>query len=627
MMMEGYGGNVFNTFQDIATSIPALVKAYQVLDDFGGYTAEKARYLASAQRSYVSASLMDVYDSYALELAAFKAEQNEMARKFYNKGSEWEIPYNFMVRDMLPFIWSCTGMYEITGDSSYLDKAAEFADRIAERQFADWENPLDNCYGTFYEWEGDDEALLVEHHQHSAFHLGATVPANLQGLIELLKHRPDDPKAAKWYNVVKTYVDNWVKKTADINPFKIYPVAGYKDPVHGGVMFFKVYAHGSMGGHHGTMGKNLMQLGDFLNDSSLQELANDNVNFVVGLNPGHPTAYIETEWNAISMIKGVGVNFWDRPAMGGYPVVAANAENGSGFNGYSAYAQFDPGYLADAPDAPAGILTPSGSYYFNEDWIVHSHAYVQGVAKVEGEFVLDVSTSYNGLAVIADVDIDLTENALPNAALAYNYATDVNGELTLNDLPVQTAGTISVTYNGKVISKHIEPIASGSFACEIDFADCVYAAIDTPQSISLGKTKTAQITLTNHGDTATTANVTLSADGVTLGTSQYSEPLAAGQTKVKVIDITAGSKVKPYLLYARVTSGSNIEIAIGDGKVTSLLANLNDTDNIVNYLDFALLASEWMEPGPGLLYDIDGGGVDMSDLQIMADEWLLGIEF
>jgi len=44
----------------------------------------------------------------------------------------------------------------------------------------------------------------------------------------------------------------------------------------------------------------------------------------------------------------------------------------------------------------------------------------------------------------------------------------------------------------------------------------------------------------------------------------------------------------------------------------------------VGLIDFALLASEWMEPGPGLLYDIDGGGVNMSDLQIMVYEWLQG---
>jgi len=44
----------------------------------------------------------------------------------------------------------------------------------------------------------------------------------------------------------------------------------------------------------------------------------------------------------------------------------------------------------------------------------------------------------------------------------------------------------------------------------------------------------------------------------------------------------------------------------------------------VGFIDFALLASEWMQLGSGLLYDIDGGGVNMSDLQIMANEWLMG---
>ena len=627
-----YEGQVFNGFQDMALAMTGLARAVEVLNDVGGYPSKVTSYLNSADVAYECAMFRPYYRP---EKQAIMTEQTDPALdvgtyflQIYDRDEPkgWMPSTELRVRDMLPFVWACTMLNEVTGQQKYLDSAITYANKIAPLQFVDWENPIDGTFGTFYAFPGDTTSMMLEHHQFHAWNLGATTPANMAGLIELIDLAPEDPNVAVWYNVVKTYGENYVKKSALLSPFKIYPYSTYTDPVHGGVKFFQVYAHGMMGGHYGAIGKYMMYLADFLNDSSYQELANNNVNFVVGLNSGFPTAYVETEWNAISLIKGVGVNFFDRPPIGNgtNPTLQQYAENGSGFNGFSAFPQFAPGFLSQAPDGPRGIITPSGGYFFNEDWIVHSHAYVSGVAMLEAPFELNIVTTNNALAVDAGVSVDLTDNAPPhtNTLLAYN--TGVTGTLTVNDLPLQTQGTLTVSYNGQNISRHIETMGSGQLSWQIDFADHVQVSIDTPPLVPLGQNATAQITLTNQGSSATTANVVLSADGVSLGTIQYAEPLGVGETKVKTINITAGSKVKPYLLYARVTSGSNVETAIGDGKVGNLRANLNDTDNIINFKDFSLLSSEWMELGPGLLYDIDGGGVNGSDLKIMAEEWLLG---
>lgn len=49
-------------------------------------------------------------------------------------------------------------------------------------------------------------------------------------------------------------------------------------------------------------------------------------------------------------------------------------------------------------------------------------------------------------------------------------------------------------------------------------------------------------------------------------------------------------------------------------------------DNIVNLIDFAVLAGNWGATGSGLECDFDGdGGVDSNDLGYMADYWLWGI--
>jgi len=572
-----FKGQVFNGWQDMALAMTGLSRAAAVLNDAGGYSTKVTGYLGSADVSFECAMARPYYIESKQAIMTTQTDPALDVGTYYlqiydrSEAKGWLPPTDLRVRDMLPFVWACTMLHEQTGQQKYLDRAIEYADKIAALQFTDWENPIDGTFGTFYAFPNDTTSMMLEHHQFHGWNLGATTPANMAGLINLIELAPDHSNVATWYNTVKTYADQYVKKSGALSPFKIYPFSTYTDPVYGGVKFFQSYAHGSMGGHYGAMGKHIMYLADFLNDSSYQELANNNVNFVVGLNSGFPTEYVEYEWDAISLIKGVGVNYFDRPGIGNGTDerIQQYAQAGSGFNGFSAFPQFLTGFISEAPDAPGGILKPDGSYHFNEDWLVHSHAYVSGVAALEGDYVLNISANYDGTPVVAAVQVSLTELAPPNAALTYNYTTDTNGQVIVSTLPVQTEGTVSVTYNDTTVSRHIEPAASGSYSFDIDFADYVVASIDTPAILNTSQSGTLEITLTNHGDQPTTADVTLSADGVVLGSNGLSEPLAAGQSKVITISITAGTQVKPYLVHALVTSGNNEQTVVADGKIGS----------------------------------------------------------
>lgn len=64
----------------------------------------------------------------------------------------------------------------------------------------------------------------------------------------------------------------------------------YKDENHGGVNFFQVTNHGATG-MYGQIAKNLMELGGFLGDADYQAIANNNIEFVAGLNSGVPVVY------------------------------------------------------------------------------------------------------------------------------------------------------------------------------------------------------------------------------------------------------------------------------------------------------------------------------------------------
>jgi hypothetical protein len=565
-----YGTTDYHNWHGTAYAITALTRAHDLMKELNKDELAK-KYLESSKLAFENA----VYRQYNLDsdfagrtdnngnmlpdektgkIDDFKEDVFNLARVTYDKSNDWEIPESLKTKDKLTFLWGCTLLYNSTKEQAYLDMAIKYADSAAERQFTDWENPIEGVYGNFYAFENDDETFLLEWNQNHKFHMGNIEPTNVKGFINLLNILPQHEKAAKWYNVIKTYGDNYVKKTAEMSPFEIYPLTIYSDSVHGGVKYFQVLNHGAAG-LYGQIAKNFMEIGDFLNDSYYQQLANQNIEFVAGLNPGIPNAYKETKWAAQSLIKGLGVESF--PGHGSQTTPPL----GSGMNGFSANGQFKPLPLSSTTDAPKGILKPNGKFWFNEDYLPHSHGYVSGVAKLENDFNLNVVSTYNGAPVQASVKVKLDRD--------YNFTTNDKGKLNINELPLQQKGRVEINYNGKTISKSIDTLGSGTVTWNVDFATYIETTVTVPSVVKVNEAYKGSISVKNLGDQNTAAKVVIFADGVTLSKASINIDVVAGETKTEAFDITAGSEVMPYLVYANVESQGNQIIAIAQGKVAT----------------------------------------------------------
>jgi len=242
--------------------------------------------------------------------------QETFGRCLYNiPDKDWKLPAALRTRDRLPFIEGSARLYEITGERQYLDQAVAFAEAVMARQFTDWENPIDGCFGNFYEFPDDNRVFFHEFMQGGFWWQGNVESMNLDGFMNLLRLVPGHPKAAMWLNTVKTYAADYAVKATTVNPLGIYPVACYRDATHGGLKNFQNTLMGSSC-VHGFSAKNLMTLGAFLKDARFQLHALAGVNFIAGLNPGVPNAYEDTAWDARSLLLGVG-NSWFGPAHSG----------------------------------------------------------------------------------------------------------------------------------------------------------------------------------------------------------------------------------------------------------------------------------------------------------------------
>jgi len=466
--------------------------------------------------------------------------------------SKHNLPMTLRTRALMNFLWASTQWYEITGEKKYLDLAIEWADRTADRQFTDWQNPVEGVFGNFYEWGGRDKSFMTEYAHASGWLMGHISPTNLKGFIDLLRLVPNHPKAARWTNVLTTYGEYYAKPTARLSPLGIYPVAMYRDKDHGGVKFFQVILHGGTC-LYGQVAKNLMELGDFFNDASYQDLAAANAQYVAGLNPGFPDAYSETAWESRSLLLGIGdKSYGGHSGLKPPPV-------GSGFNGFGASGQFTMHSLKDYPDAPKGIFMPDGDRYFNEDYLPHSHGYVSAVTRLEAPFTLKVIAKDNGRPVKADVKVALEQE--------HPFQTDDQGTLTVKTLPLRQKGTVSVTYGKQTIARPLQTLGCGSVTWEVDFAAYVEAKVEVPAVLKSGQNEQGKVTLTNRGHDAVKVSVALSADGVKVEPAALEIDLAAGQTASRRFTVAGGTKTMPYLVRAFVAYGGHIGAAAGQGRV------------------------------------------------------------
>lgn len=571
---DTWAGKIF-TYLDTAYGMALLAKSHQF---FKTRDPERAkRYLAAAEKAWklcvhrpyhTKADRTIPQGCNAYFWNAPHGIQDSFGRGLYNILDEnWKMPDTLRTRDRLPFIQGSALMYEITGEKKYLEKAVEFADAVVERQFTDWEKPIEDCFGTFYEFPGNDEVFFHEFMQGGFWWQGNVEAMNLEGFMHLLRLAPRHPKAAEWLNAIHVYAENYARRATTKNPLGIYPVAVYKDPKHGGLKYFQNTLMGSSC-LFGFSAKNFMMLGDFLKDSSYQLPAIAGVNFIAGLNPGIPNAYEETAWDARTLIQGVGRS-WFGPAGD-----VAETARGSVPNGFCAAPQFwlptFNNFISYQTDKPRGMINQGGGLQFNEGWILHSHAYVHGVALLESAYTLHLKALNAGKPVVAEVLVEAKEQAAPHGGISRQFKTAAkDGVVAIRDLPTPCQGTVTLTYGGRKITRPVAAIAGGRHAVVVDFANEPDIRIKLPEKLKTGGKGEAVVTVENSGSADLKLEVSLTASGLKLGKESIQVNLKPGARQDIAVPFECGAKVMPCMVRALIDSGAPTREFIGTGRIAS----------------------------------------------------------
>ena len=382
-----YGTTDYHNWHDTAFAMLGLLSAEKTVHLSAPALA--AQYLDCAQKAYRNA----ITRPYPLEsdfrgrdhisiryTDDFATPTHWLARRFYDIQDEtWELPRSLRTKEKLTFAHACAMLFERTGCPEHLDTAAAYADAACQRQCLDPESP---GYGYFYAFENDDQRFSLAFGHGHKFHMGTIEPCDLGGLMHLVRLLPPGERTARYLRAMRLYANGYVKRAAELTPFSLYPQTVYR-PERGGVSFFKMAIHGFTC-LYGQVAHDLFALAAFLRDEQLAQIAECNLFFPVGRNPGMPDSHQPRTWTCISLIKGVGSH-----SFGGVHTLSV-IPDGSAMNGFAS-AQFDIDTpFEDMPDEPLGFYKPDGTLWFNEDYLPHSHGYVRGVALREQPFSIRV---------------------------------------------------------------------------------------------------------------------------------------------------------------------------------------------------------------------------------------------
>jgi hypothetical protein len=563
-MGMGWSQEEIKTFswRDMPHAIVTLVRSYKLFKDTNPTLANK--WLDSAKLAYNCMTFRPYYLLSELsgpEVSSPSWNYNTLMkdlRYMYDKSSNWTMPRNNTItdlrtRDIMPAIWACTQLYSVDSQHKYLDKAEEFTNIISDRQFIDYNNKIENTYGNFYEFSNDKTTFVVEMHQYARWSMGNYDPVRLNGIMELFNYRPDSTNAAKWYNTIKMYGENYVKQFDNLTPFGIIPLRMDNN----GMDFYRPINHGA-NSIYGLAAINILEIGNFLNDKEYQDIAARNINYITGMNPGWPNKgnIQATDWGAFSWAAGIGeVSFGGNVSH----YVGGILPRGSIPNGFTSNAL---GSINDmgTPDGPYGIYSGPNHIYRQEDGVMHSLSFLNGVTRIETNHLLKINTKNNNQPVVSNIKVIMDSNT-------YNYSTDSTGKCEINNLPTGKSGMLYATYGNVQLSKKVDTLSSGYMEWNVDFANYIDVSVSVPQTISKNTSGNCTVTITNHGAVDTTANVSLSADGVSLSTTSFSKLISANSSESEVINFSAGNVIKDYLVCTYVETDNNTTVSTASGKI------------------------------------------------------------
>jgi hypothetical protein len=437
-------------------------------------------------------------------------------RMVYGQPAPWIPPLELRARDKLLLVWGASEFYKVTSNASYKAVAVDYANQVYDTQFLDYTKSVEGLYGNFLAWPNEDVFQKSWEHGEWFYNNGAVLPDHIVGLVQLVELFPNDPNWLKWRYVLEVYKNDFLKKTKDLSPFGIYPLGMYDREIR----FFGPSWHGT-NGMYGNIAKNAMLLARVFDDVELQQIADDNMQWVGGLNSG---TMLNGKRQSISMIDAVGTHYI--PTWSGI--------DGSIANGLSSTPQF----TMEAPEA----LMDKPVTFTHEDWIVHSGGWLSGLSEVERAPVVNVVTKNAGAAVSASVSIALESTT--------SYTTNASGLLTVSTLPRGQSGTISATYAGRTITRDLSTIAGDNRTVSFDFADSLAVSVTANPATGVG---TASVT--NGGSASASVSGTLNAVGANLSTGTFSGTVASGATSNFGFTFTDDDpqKIQPFLIRATAT--------------------------------------------------------------------------
>ena len=516
--MTHYGTTDYHNWHDTAYAITALLRALPHLEKSEPAIAKAC--LRCAERAFQNA----VHRPYHLQSDFagrdhpeidyskddFAPFVHDIAGKLYGKEDGWQIPTSLRTKEKLVFADACCLLYERTGQAEYLKSAVAYADSACARQCRERDDIANGGIGYFYEFEGDDEAFTVEFAHNHKFLMGNIEPVNLSGLIKLLRLLPNAPQASEWLHTLHLYAQRYVKHTAALTPLSIYPQSVYPHPTYGGVHFFGMVVHGFTC-LYGMIARNLFELSDFWQDKELARLGERNLLFAAGRNPGFPNTFDATSWECKSLIKGVGAN-----TFGGHHDLS-HVPDGSIVNGF-AMTQFDTELrLGDLPDEPQGILKPDNTYFFNEDYLPHSHGYVRGAVRRETPAQISIKAT-NGIVPVQSQGVIRFDSG---DECAFTAALD--GTFTMPVAPMQS-GSITLKWEGSVYTKPFFAAPGGHIHINVDFACLIEITAASKENVTLF------VTIKNHGTDTVDTHLRLQASGIKLSEGKIPIRLAKNES-------------------------------------------------------------------------------------------------
>ncbi len=363
----------------------------------------------------------------------------DTTRKVFGQYPPWLPPAAPRARDLLLLLRAATELYRNTNDPTYANAATGLARVLSSAYQCNEPSEQNGLYGDFWAWPQTYIHQRGWEHAGWGFNCGAVLPDDVSGFLNLLELFPDHPDHASWRAVLHRYAYGYLRPGCELTPFGIYPLGNCE----GEVRFFGPSWHG-FNGMYAQVARTCMLLARHLRDQHFENLAQRNLQWIVGANVG--TQVADGRYQGLSWISGTGEHCTE--VWSGIP--------GSIANGFCATPQFRLEHLDDVLDAP--------TFETREDWLVHNGSWLSGLAQVSTRPRLKVRVQDAGRLTPATVSLALGD-------ASFQAQTNARGVVIFQELPRLRCGTLEVSAGERRLQLPVEPISGDSLDLVIDLSE------------------------------------------------------------------------------------------------------------------------------------------------------------